>query len=91
MEPDKQIQALTSAGYLPVRLHSRFHLGQRVRHIGEQYSDALHNGTGVIEKIYVRDRDGSIEMIIKRDNPRTGLGSAYGYWADYHTVTIEKE
>jgi hypothetical protein len=72
--------------------------GVRVRHRGEQYLDAMQNGTGVIVAVMEKDpspwvksgwgpRD--IELIVRTDEDRHGTGRLIGRWADYHTVVIQ--
>lgn len=60
---DRGYEEVTSSGLLTV--------GQRVRHTGEQYSEAHHEGTSTIEKIFVKKgNDKDVEVIIHRDKPR---------------------
>lgn len=84
---DRQAANLLDHGYTEVREHGRLAIGDRVRHVGEQYPEA-HTGTATIERIFVRgERD--VELIARRDKP--GFGgptSTHGFWANYHTVKI---
>ena len=86
-EADQYAEDLKNRGYAEAGEHNYLKVGQRVRHIGQQYPDAIQQGTGTLERIFVhttKSRD--IEVIVKHDEPQ--FGSDYGYWADYHTVII---
>ena len=85
--PESAATALIGSGYTEVQEHAALKVGDRVRHVGEQYTDAYQRGSGVIERIFVRgERD--VELIVKRDKPRWSPTDTHGYWADYHTVKV---
>lgn len=92
MKPEDAAANLLSRGYVEITGHGRLHVGQRVSHIGERYSEALRSGTATIERMFKSPRiihgRKDVELIVKRDKP-TGLGGTHGYWADYHTVITE--
>ena len=84
---------LLARGYIEVEEIARLKVGQRVRHVGEQYYQAVDHGTAILERIFhhpTRLIQGSadIEVIVKRDKPRWETGT-HGFWADYHTVVVE--
>lgn len=87
MNAESQAASLLSYGYKEVTEHGQFHVGARVRHIGEQYREA-RNGTATIERIFTHDKLGHMEMIVKRDKPRFGPNDTHGFWANYHAVMI---
>ena len=91
MSAESQAQSLLDAGYTEVTEHNEFEVGCRVRHVGEQYSAAMRDGTGVIERIFIRSRRGivlDVELIVRRDKPKFSATDTHGYWANYHTVVI---
>lgn len=61
-------------------------VGQRVRNVGEQYPDAIWNGTAVIERIFTRAGGRDVELIVRRDKPRWSPSDTHGFWANYHTT-----
>ena len=92
---EKAEKGLLDRGYVEVPEYDRLQVGQRVRHIGEQWSEAYHTGTGVIEKIFYREKSSwganDVELIVKRDKPRFGPNDTHGYWASYHTIVVNTE
>lgn len=87
MNAESQAKSLIHYGYTEVDEHGPFKKGRRVHHIGEQYTEA-RSGTATIERIFVRRSD--VEMIVRRDNP-DHIGGPHGYWANYHTVVVERD
>ena len=77
--------SLLASGYEEVTEHGRLAVGQRVKHIGELYSDAGWYGTAALQRIFVR-RETDVEVIVLRDKP--GMSGLHGQWADYHTEVV---
>ena len=85
---------LISRGYRDIEEIDGLTVGSRVRHRGEQYSDAIRRGTGVVRvltekapSLWARQygrRD--IELIVESDRPR--FSSKLMKVADYHVVLI---
>ena len=84
---ERQAASLVRSGYTEATEHGRFRVGCRVRHVGEQYPEA-RDGTATIERIFVHEALGHMEMIVKRDRPQWGPTDTHGFWANYHTVLI---
>lgn len=86
---------LVNDGYRDV-VHGKLRIGQRVRHRGEQFFEALDKGTGVI--VAVTEHRGSswghsyrrpdIEVIVLRDKPLFEGGSRLSQLADYHIAVV---
>lgn len=92
MNAETQVQSLLDYGYVEVQEHGCLKVGQRVRHVGQQYSEAYNNGTGTLERIFHRpDRGNDVEVIVKRDKPQFGPHDTHGFWANYHTIVIDAE
>ena len=80
-------------GYVEVTEINNLKVGARVRHAGQQWSEAYRNGTATIEHIFHKPvsswsqkyKRPDIELIVKRDGEKLD----YGYWADYHTELID--
>lgn len=79
---------LLANGYTEVETAGRLSVGQRVRHVGEQYSDAIWNGTAVIERIFTKADGKDVELIARRDKPGWSATDTHGFWADYHTSAV---
>lgn len=79
---------LLARGYTEVESAGQFSVGQRVRHVGEQYPDAMWNGTAVIERMFTLPEGRDVELIARRDKPRWGPDDSHGFWASYHTAPI---
>ena len=88
---------LESRGYRQVHAFNELIPGARVRHVGEQYTDAIIHGTARIIAVLQKpssswemsnDRP-DIEVIIQRDPERVRGMPAVAQWADYHTVVVE--
>lgn len=79
---------LLSNGYTEVETAGQLSVGQRVRHVGEQYSDAIWNGTAVIERIFTKADGKDVELIARRDKPGWSATDTHGFWADYHTSAV---
>ena len=77
---------LLANGYTEVETAGQLSVGQRVRHIGEQYSAAIWNGTAVIERIFTKADGKDVELIARRDKPVWSPTDTHGFWADYHTA-----
>ena len=84
---DIQAATLLARGYTEVTEAGRLTVGQRVRHVGEQYPNAMWNGTAVIERIFTRHDGKDVEIIARRDKPLWGPNDTHGFWADYHTAS----
>lgn len=90
MTPEEQAADLLKRGYREVTEYSNLVIGQRVRHVGQRYSQALDHGTATIERIFhhpdsqwSRSHDADdVEVIVQKDD------GSYGFWANYHTVTV---
>jgi hypothetical protein len=85
--PEDWANRLLECGYEEVKHNGLLEVGQRVRHSGEQYSEAYSKGTSVIERIFVREND--VEVIIKRDEPRWSPTDTHSQWANYHTIPVK--
>ena len=84
-------KSLSERGYEEVDTVGILSVGQRVRHSGEQYSEAYRDGTSVIDKIFVKKgNDKDVEVIIHRDKPRWGPTDTHSQWANYHTIPVNK-
>lgn len=79
---------LLGRGYTEVTEAGELFVGQRVRHIGEQYPDAILHGTAVIERIFIKAGGKDVELIARRDKPRWGPEDTHGFWANYHTAPV---
>ncbi len=87
---------LMERGYVEVTAWGDFAVGDRVHHIGQQWGAAEDNGTATIERIFHKPESAwalkynapDVEIIVKRDEPQ--WGSDYGYWANYHTVKVNR-
>lgn len=92
MNAEEHAADLLTHGYVEITEHKHLHLGQRVRHGGQRWSGAYQNGTATIERIFRSPRliqgQEDVELIVKRDKPF--LDSPHGFWADYHTCTVEE-
>lgn len=91
MTPEEQAQSLLDRGYVEVQQAAGFSVGDRVRHIGQQYYDARVYGTGNVERIFAKPsllRYPDVELIVKRDKPLWGPTDTHGYWANYHTQGV---
>lgn len=83
-------------GSVEVQEFNGLTVGDRVRHVGEQYPEAYRNGTGTIERIFHLEKSSwaqkhqrpDIELIVKRDNPGTP-DDTYRFLADYHVAVVE--
>lgn len=84
-DPTSHALGLLSSGYAEVETHGRIYRGMRVRHVGDQWPAAYDNGTGNVERIFVR-RDDDVELIVKSDTDH--FGSQYRFLADYHVRGI---
>lgn len=83
MTREERVAELISLGYVEKDSVGQLKVGQRVRHIGERYYQALDNGTGVLRDIYQKPNDPrDIEVVVMRDD------GGWGLWADYHTVPV---
>lgn len=82
----EQAESLLNRGYAEVQTAGELHVGQRVRHVGQQYPEAVREGTAVIERIFTRGKD--VELIARRDKPEWGPEDTHGFWANYHTATV---
>mgnify|MGYP000535070441 CR=1 FL=1 len=82
----EQAESLLRAGYTEVQTAGELHVGQRVRHVGQQYPEAIREGTAVIERIFTRGKD--VELIARRDKPEWGPNDTHGFWANYHTAPV---
>ena len=93
MNAEQHAKDLLDRGYVDVQEFDNLRIGQRVRHVGQQYSAARLNGTAVIEWIFKSPRiihgRPDVEVIAKRDKPIWGPDDTHGYWADYHTVPTQ--
>jgi hypothetical protein len=89
---DERAEELLSRDYREITEFEQFRIGQRVRHGGEQWPEAIRNGTGVIERIFQSPRiiwgKPDVEFIVRRDKPKFGPDDTHGYWADYHTIIV---
>lgn len=88
--PEDRAKELLDMGYEEVTEapgpYGALNVGQRVHHVGQQYSEA-RAGTATIERIFIRhSRDNDVEVIAKRDKPIWGPNDTHGYWANYHTI-----
>ena len=72
---DEHAADLLANGYTEVTEAGRLKVGQRVCHAGQQYSDAIWNGTAVIERIFTKAGGKDVELIACRDKP-----SCLGRW-----------
>lgn len=92
MNAEDRAAGLLNHGYVEIREFGNLHIGQRVRHVGQQYYEARQNGTAAIERIFQSPRNiggrPDVELIVKRDRPEWGPNDTHGYWADYHTVPV---
>lgn len=92
MNAEQHAEELLSRGYVEVQEFSHLHVGQRVRHVGQQYPEAYRNGTATIERIFRSPRTTwgrpDVELIAKRDKPIWGPDDMHAYWADYHAVLV---
>lgn len=93
-EIEKLHRALLARGYRDIDEANGLTIGARVRHGGEQYSEALRRGTGVVRVLVEKDPSAwsrewgrrDIELLVQRDN--APFGSHIGQWADYHTALV---
>lgn len=85
---------LESGGYQEIPEVRGVKAGDRVRHYGEQYSEAHTNGTATVLAVMQSGRTISgrpdIELIVRRDRPFLPSMSPVTNWADYHTCAIRK-
>jgi hypothetical protein len=79
---------LLECGYSEVESKGIHEVGQRVRHSGERYPEAMDNGTSTIEHIFVRGND--VELIIHRDKPLWSRTDTHSQWANFHTIPVNK-
>lgn len=75
----EQAESLLRAGYTEVQTAGELHVGQ-------QYPEAIREGTAVIERIFTRGKD--VELIARRDKPEWGPNDTHGFWANYHTAPV---
>lgn len=87
MNPEARAQWLIDHGYEETSEIGDYKVGQRVYHRGQQWPDALANGTGTVERIFHRPAGQSkdIELIIKRDAAFLSEDNTHGFWADFLT------
>lgn len=91
-------EQLLHQGYVEVEEITGLKVGQRVRHMGEQYSDALRDGTGNIERIFHKENSSwsqknggrpDVEVIVKRDKVQYAGGSTHALLANYHVIAVD--
>ena len=59
--------------------------GDRVRHYGQQYLEAL-KGTATVLEVHPQG-DGTTEYLVQRDAPLLpGMANEPTWWASYHTI-----
>lgn len=88
---DSQSASLLECGYTELFVSPTGIVpGDRVRHVGERYSEAYDNGTAVVERMFGRMfQDGHhTEFVVRRDKPILDGGDSHGFWAGYATVPV---
>lgn len=94
----REYDDLLARGYRDIDVHGALRVGARVRHWGEQYCEAYRDGTGVVVALMEKSPSSwvaagwgkhDVELIVRTDRDRWGIGSFVGRWADYHTAVIE--
>lgn len=100
-EADRMVADLHASGYVDLDSYTYpqsgrvLHVGARVRHIGEQYPEALRDGTGNVVALLHRPdspwsrswRMPDIELVTLSDRPR--FETRLSQLAHYHVEVIE--
>lgn len=96
-EMEATVEDMLKRGYVEVSEMNDLKVGARVKHTGQRWPGASSKGTATIERIFHKPVSSwsqscsrqDIELIVKRDKPE--FGTAYGYWADYHTKLADEQ
>lgn len=92
----EQADSLVGDGFVEVQEFRHLKIGQRVRHVNQQWPEAHAEGTGTIERIF-RQPEGqwertygrpNVELIVKNDKPRFGPDDTHMFVADYHIEVV---
>lgn len=98
------IKSMTDHGFAQIEHSPRnpaLRAGARVHHIGENYFEAMSQGTATVVSVWRRGTDEqpdswerqygapNVEVIVRRDDshPMPGLH----LWANYHTVVVPSD
>ena len=92
-EADKAAERMLAEGFKEVTEFKNLRVGLRVRHMSQRWSEAQDKGTGVIERIFIREGDNwsqthgrpNVELIKKNDD------DSFSYLADYHVEPAERQ
>lgn len=91
MTPEEVAQSYLAKGGVELQTFKHLEVGARVKHVGERWSEAYQNGTGVIERIFHFPNSNwsqkygreDVELIVHKDS------GDYSYVADYHVERPE--
>jgi hypothetical protein len=95
---EKALVDLRSRGYVDINEHGRLRPGVRIRHRGDQYSEAYQNGTGVVIAITEKPNSAwsaswrmpDIELLVLWDKEHRGI-DRISQLAQYHVSVIEQD